>query len=276
MSITNNQNIGQTRGCVFDIQRFSTRDGPGIRTTVFVKGCTLRCAWCHNPESIRPEPELQYFREKCTHCGACAAVCPCHTMKNGHHIFDRTMCNGCGLCVDSCYYDALFLAGKNYTAEEIMATVKRDRSYYDSSGGGLTVSGGEPLRQAAFTAALLRMAREAGISTAVDTAANVSREDLQLVLPWTDIFLLDIKHLDPARHAFYTGSDNLQIQRNARLILESDARVIIRVPLIDGFNHDEDSLSMIRSWLAAAGDRIERVDYLPYHDLGLVKKESLR
>lgn len=276
MTDTRTTQPGDVTGCIFDIQRFSTRDGPGIRTTVFLKGCTLRCAWCHNPESIRPLPELQYFREKCTHCGDCAVVCPFHTMKNGVHRFDRSMCNGCGLCVDSCLHDALFLAGRDVRAEEVMQTVIRDRAYYQKSGGGLTVSGGEPLYQADFTAALFQIARESGISTALDTAVHVDSEQLKLVLPWTDLFLLDIKHMDSRRHAFHTGSGNERIQANAALLLESNARIIVRVPIIPGFNDDEKSQTDIRQWLEKAGNRIERVDYLPWHDLGKVKKESLR
>lgn len=263
-----------TSGFIFDIQRFSVKDGPGIRTTVFLKGCNLRCNWCHNPESIRPWQELQYFSQLCVQCGACAEICPCHTVKNGEHRFDRSTCNLCGACAKACTYDALRMAGRSMTAEAVMDIVRKDVNYYKRSGGGLTLSGGEPLEQVDFAAAIFQQARQEGIHTALDTAGNVPFSRFEAVLPYVNLVLLDIKNMDPVRHAFYSGSDNSQILANARQLFERKIPMHIRVPVIPGINDDESSLEQIRAFVSNQPS-VQKIEFLPYHDLGLAKAASL-
>ena len=244
-------------GTVFNIQKFSVHDGPGLRTTVFFKGCNLRCPWCHNPESWRPEPQLLFFREKCTGCGLCREVC------------GRESCTLCGGCAQVCTAGARAVCGREYTVRQVMDQVLADKAFYDKSGGGVTFSGGECMLQPEFLAELLRACRSAGISTAVDTAGCVPFERFERILPDTDLFLYDIKCVSPALHKAYTRVDNSRILENYRRLLAEKARVWVRVPVIPGFNDDPREMEKIRAFLAE--NPSEKVELLAYHDLGAAK-----
>lgn len=259
---------------VFEIKRFAVHDGDGIRTTVFLKGCPLRCIWCHNPEGISPSPELAYYAHKCVGCGECAEVCPsgAHAMVNGVHTFDRALCTACGKCAEVCLGNALTLYGKEMTVDELMPRLLEDREFYLNSGGGVTVSGGECLTHADFCRELLSRLNAEGISTAVDTCGFVSREAIDKVLPFTDVFLYDLKAIDSAVHEKCTGRDNKIILENLRYIAKSDALIEIRTPYVPDYNDKE--IERIAELLRELGGDIS-IRILPYHNYAASKYESL-
>lgn len=265
------------RGFVFNIQRFSINDGPGIRTTVFLKGCNLQCQWCHNPESIKTDQEIQYFGQKCVRCGKCVEVCPTTAIymnPNGEKIFDRSKCNQCGLCIEHCLYGALSFVAQYMEADEVVSIIKKDEAYYQNSGGGLTISGGEPLLQKDFVKEVFSKTRRAGIHNALDTAANVSWACLEEVLPLTDLVLLDLKVMDPEEHKKVTGSTNKQILENAVKLSQVDVDMIVRIPVIPGINNTDENMSKAADFLRDF-QRLLFVELLPYHDLGVDKYLSL-
>ena len=244
-------------GMVTDIQRFSIHDGPGIRTTVFLKGCNLRCFWCHNPETLRREPELQYYPDRCIACGACVVACPegAHAMVvgpdgTGLHAFDRSRCTACGACVVTCYSRALVMAGERKSAADVVEVVLRDRTYYETSGGGVTVSGGEPLSQVEFTHAILAACRDAGIATAVETASAVPWERFERILPVVDLVMTDVKSLDPGVHRRATGVGNRLILENIRRLADRGVPLIVRTPVVPGVNDTEEAIGAIASFAA--------------------------
>ena len=269
------------QGLIFNIQRFSIQDGPGIRTTVFLKGCSLRCFWCHNPEGIRPCPEIQFFPERCIGCGECLAACPqgAHVVEGERRIFHRERCQGCGRCAETCYAGALVLAGRRLTVEEVMAEVLRDRPFYETSGGGVTLSGGEPLLQPAFSLALLAACRAEGIHTAIETAANCRWEDLQALLPVTDLVMMDIKHLDPIRHREATGVSNERILANARRLAQSSKPVVYRIPVVPTVNDTPEAIAalagFVRSLPPCPDGQRHSLELLPFHRLAANKYQSL-
>lgn len=242
---------------IFDIQRTSMVDGPGIRTTVFFKGCNLHCAWCHNPESQNAAPQMLFYRDKCTGCGKCAQVCP-HALQS---------CDLCGKCTIYCPTEARKICGKEYTVEEILHEVEKDKLFYDTSGGGVTFSGGECMLQIDFLEAILQACCEKGLSCAVDTAGAVAWERFARVLPYTDLFLYDIKCMDPKKHKEYVGADNTLILSNLARLLEAGAPVWIRVPVIAGVNDTVAEMEAIRDFLHSHG-KVQRVELLPYHRMG--------
>ncbi len=261
------------QGLVFDIQRYSSHDGPGIRTTVFMKGCPLGCFWCHNPESISLRPEVLVNAAKCIGCGACIHACPCGAMRNVAAM-DRARCTGCGACASACPAKALSLAGKLMDCDEIVREILKDKAFYDRSGGGVTFSGGEALLQSAFVAQTLKSSKEQGIHTAVDTSGAVPYESIEEVLPHTDLFLYDIKTADAAKHAQGCGTDNARVLENLERLCRAGANVLIRVPVIPGFNDDEASMRAIGDVIAAMpGER--NVELLRFHRMGAGKYESL-
>ena len=263
-------------GVIFDIQKFCIHDGPGIRTTVFLKGCPLRCAWCHNPESQRQKSELLYTGHSCIGCGACLSVCPdhAHRIEDGTHILDRALCRACGICAKACPAQALSIAGKEVSAEEILSEVLRDKPFYEASGGGLTISGGEPCLQSDFTLALLKGAKENGLHTCVETCGFTDTEKLLAIAAFTDLFLYDWKCTDNALHRTYTGVGNEKILKNLYALDEIGASVILRCPIIPEVNNNAAHFDGIAA-LANELKCISAVEIEPYHAFGTGKSESL-
>ena len=261
-----------TTGMVFDIRKFSIHDGPGIRTTVFLKGCPLECAWCHNPESQASEPELIMRPNRCQRCGACVEACPEDAIQLGADgpITDRTRCERCGICVDACFSGARELAGREFTVTQVMAEIERDRPFYDESGGGATFSGGEPLLQTEFLLELLRSCRAQEIHTALDTCGYAPWSALDRVRPYVDLFLYDIKTMDDGQHRALTGASNRLILENLRALSELGHSINLRVPVIPGINDGADNIRAIGA-LAAHLPSIDRVELLPYHRIGAEK-----
>ena len=261
-------------GKVFNIQRFSVHDGPGIRTTIFFKGCNLRCRWCHNPESYRTETEMQYFREKCVGCGECVEACSRGVyIENGKRVGTEN-CVLCRACEDACMSGALKYAGEEYTVEQLVKIALRDMDYYNASGGGVTVSGGEPLLQYEFVGELFAQLKQAGVSTALDTAGNVEFDRFEQVLPHTDLVLLDLKIMDDELHRKYTGVSNQKILENARKLMESGQRMHVRVPVMAGVNDTLENALALKTFIQGY-DCIEEVRFLPYHNMGLTKAASV-
>ena len=263
-------------GIVTNIQRFSIHDGPGIRTTVFMKGCNLRCFWCHNPETLASRPELQLFLERCIGCGECLARCPntCHLMVDGQRQFVRQSCVGCGRCAETCYAEALVLVGKEMTASEVVEEVLRDRPFYETSDGGVTLSGGEPLLQLAFSKAILQQCRDEGLHTAVETAANLPWDRIASILPLTDLAMMDIKLMDSARHRECTGVANERILENARRLGRKARSLIVRTPIVPGVNDNADDVRAVAEF-AATLPNLLYYELLPFHPMATSKYDSL-
>jgi pyruvate formate lyase activating enzyme len=265
------------QGLVFDIKRCAVSDGPGIRTTVFLKGCPLGCLWCHNPESIAHGPQFRYVAQKCAACGQCAVACPrgCHRIDDdGRHVLDRIACAQCGRCVTACTPGAMELVGRFMSVAEVMAVVLRDVRYYAASGGGLTVSGGEPLLQPAFTGELLAEAKRRGIHTCLDTTGQAPAAHLLDLLPYVDLLLYDYKESDPQRHRQYTGVDNRLIVENLRQANARGGRIILRCPIIPRHNDRAEHFEAIAR-LTQKLDNIVQIDILPFHPLAADKCEQV-
>ena len=251
-------------GNILNIQHFSLDDGPGIRSTVFFKGCNLRCAWCHNPESQHAEPQLMYERDKCKGCGKCLEKCP-HALQT---------CTLCGACAFYCMAGARRLCGREYGAEDLLCEILADKAFYDSSEGGVTFSGGECMLQADFLAEMLRLCRANGVRTAVDTAGHVPFERFERILADTDLFLYDVKVMDARLHRQYVGVENDLILSNLAALLKRGARVWVRVPVVCGINDTEAEMRALRAFLTENGWP-ERIELLPYHALGVGKAAAL-
>ncbi|MDR2049620.1 MAG: glycyl-radical enzyme activating protein [Treponema sp.] len=263
-------------GIITNVQRFSLDDGPGARTTVFFKGCTLSCKWCHNPETISAKRQLQYGERSCKSCGSCTRVCAtgAHRMEEAGHVLDRKTCTRCFACVEACPYGALSVAGREITVDELGAELLRDMSFYQRSGGGVTLSGGEPLLQADFAASVFRFLKEHRIHTALDTAGNVPWSAFVKVLPWVDLVLFDIKIAAPKKHEEMTGVSNRLILENFKRLSGEKAAVWVRTPLIQGVN-DGDSETDGRIRILAEAAKAEKVELLPFHRYGIGKYASL-
>ena len=271
--------MGDVTGVVFDIQRFSLHDGPGIRTTVFMKGCPLGCVWCHNPESRERTPEIASYPSKCIGCGACVSACPhgAQMMGNeadgGARIFNRAACVRCGACARACPALSLAVIGKEMAVDEVISEVMKDEVFYRNS-GGMTLSGGEPLYQPEFTLALLAAAKLSGLHTCVETSGAADYEIIERCAAYTDIFLYDIKETDPERHRAVAGVSNKLIIQNLENLDKTGASVILRCPIIPGLN-DRDDHFMAVGALAERLFNVTGVDVMPYHPLGLSKAEAI-
>ena len=264
-----------TVGHILDIQHFSVHDGPGIRCTVFLKRCNLRCLWCHNPESILARPvELSYVPSRCIGCGYCFKVCEnrCHRMEDGAHTLDWSKCVRCGRCAENCYARALTTAGRGATAGEVVEEVMRDAMFYETSGGGVTLSGGEPMLQRVFTETVLAMVKERGVHTALETCAVYDYAWLDGVKEHVDLFLVDFKATDPDAHKRFTGADNALVLENLQKLYDEGRNVLIRCPIVQGQNDTPEHFKKIAE-LTNAFPSFAGAELLPYHRLGVSKIE---
>ena len=263
---------------IFNIERCATEDGPGIRTTVFLKGCNLRCKWCANPESQSFKPEILFKEIKCIGCGKCINSCPQQAIKNmpGYGmITDSDKCKLCGTCIDGCYADARVRQGTDYTVEELMEVLGRDEHYYLASGGGITVSGGEPLMYSKFIHACARKIRKRGWNILIETCGQVPQENIEMIAPDVDTIYCDYKHYDPEKHKELTGVDNRQIISNIRWIDEHfEGDFYLRYPYIPGCNDGTEAIEQFLKF-AEQLSKVKEVVFLPYHRLGLPKYQGL-
>ncbi len=263
-------------GCVFDIKKYAIHDGPGIRTTVFFKGCPLRCRWCHNPESWAVAPEMSLRQGRCVRCGCCVELCSQGAVSILEHgpVTDPGKCTLCGECIVACSAGAREIIGQRMTAAEVMAQVKKDTIFYDQSGGGVTFSGGEPLIQPEFLLSLLAACKTEGIRTAVDTTCHADPQVIHRVAEFADLFLCDIKHMNGQLHRQFTGVDNERILSNIRMLSTVAKEVYVRIPIIPGFNSGPDNVQQTAQFVQAL-KTVRRVDVLPYNRGGLEKAVRL-
>ncbi|MBQ8873969.1 MAG: glycyl-radical enzyme activating protein [Bacteroides sp.] len=261
---------------IFDIKRFAINDGPGIRVTLFMKGCPLRCVWCHNPEGLESRQQKMYVKKKCIGCQTCVDVCPQHGLVlTPDGIKQTAECTHCGKCVEECPTLALEMAGKAYSMAELMKLVEKDRLVMETSGGGVTLCGGEPLMHPDYLVEILEELGRRNLHRTVDTTLYASEATIERVLPHTDLFMVDMKHMNSELHQKYTGVPNEPILRNIRLIAEKGARYWIRIPLIEGVNADEENIRQCIAFLKGLPTPPEMVNILPYHDIGIGKHKRL-
>jgi pyruvate formate lyase activating enzyme len=263
-----------TEALISHIQRFSSDDGPGIRTTVFFKGCSLNCIWCHNPECLAQSIQLQFYERRCSNCGECVNICPSHAQELAGDVrsINRTKCRKCFQCVDACSTQALQRSGKFITVQDLVSEVVKDADYYQYSKGGVTLSGGEPLVQWEFCREFAQNLYRKNVRLAIDTAGFVPYENFAAVLPYVDLFLYDIKFYNSAKHKKYTGHPNVLIKENLEKLIRAGATITIRIPVIPGI-HGDHELELISDYLYR--NNIDAVELLPYHDLGVHKYGSL-
>jgi pyruvate formate lyase activating enzyme len=264
-------------GRVFDIKRYSIHDGPGIRTTVFLKGCSLRCLWCHNPESVDPGPELMHWPGRCARCHACLEACPKGAVakdSTGAVVVDRAGCDLCGKCAEACLYDAMQIIGREMSVDEVLEEAGKDLVFYEQSGGGVTLSGGDPFVQPVFAGAILDACRRRGIRTALDTAGVSSDGALDRLAAKTDLVLFDLKVMDDARHREFTGVSNAPILDNLKRLAAGKTEVWVRIPLVAGVNDDDGNVRRTIAFLVSL-KTVRRVGILPYHSGGLEKARRI-
>jgi pyruvate formate lyase activating enzyme len=262
------------KAIIFDIQRYSVHDGPGIRTLVFFKGCPLRCKWCQNPESLDMKKEIAFLAGKCIGCGECAKACPREAIifENSSRI-SRDLCDRCGECAEVCYAEALTVVGKEYDVRSLLDVVERDRPFYEQSGGGVTVSGGEPTLQFDFLLDFLRAAKQAGLNTVIETCGAFSWDKFKTLLPYLDNIYFDLKLVSEEEHKRLTDTSNRQILANARKLMETDKKVVFRVPLVPAMTMTEKNISDIIGLLKEL--KQEEVHLLPYHKMGESKLQRV-
>ena len=262
------------KSLITDIQRFSLNDGPGIRTTVFFKGCNMRCSWCHNPETLSFGPDLLFYSAKCIHCGKCFGACPAHAHQivDGKHVINRSLCIRCGKCAEVCYAEALTVSGKEMTVEEILAEVRQDKPYYASFGGGVTLSGGEVLCHVEFAAKLARACKAEGIPVALETNLSQPLERIRPLLAEVDLIMADCKLFDDAQHRAHTGISNETVLANLKAI--ENIPMIVRTPLIPGVTDTEENLRAIAQFLAGK-ENLKYYELLNFNPLGSAKYTGL-
>jgi pyruvate formate lyase activating enzyme len=261
---------------VISITRMTVHNGPGIRTLILFKGCPLRCVWCSTPESWNESPEIAFYTDRCILCGDCIPVCPRTAITAGDKavIINRELCNNCSQCVTVCNTEALRLLGQKYTIEELVQEVKKDKVVFKHSGGGVTVSGGEPLLDPEFALELFRSFKQNGINVGVDTCGYVPRKNVEVVLPYVDFFLWDIKHMDDDKHKEFTGVSNRLILDNLRFVSDNSIPVYIRLPIIPGYNDSEENLRAVCEFAKDLSSLVE-INLLPLHHLGKARYVAL-
>lgn len=266
----------ETKAHIFNIQRCSTEDGPGLRTTLFLKGCSMRCAWCHNPEGLNAGFQVMWIESKCEGCGKCIEICPNEAIIAGEAVLvtDPKKCRTCGTCVDACLQNAREISGKDITVAQALDTVRRDRIFYSKSGGGVTLSGGEACLQWEFAREFFKACKEEGIHTALDTCGCVKPENLKSVLAYSDLVLYDLKVADPVVHKKCTGVDLSPVLKNARCISSLSIPMWIRIPVIPGYTDSPENMAGLGAIIKELAT-VERVDLLPYHRLGEAKYKGL-
>jgi pyruvate formate lyase activating enzyme len=264
------------KGIITDIQRFSVHDGPGIRTTVFLKGCSNRCGWCHNPETFVIKPQLEFFSERCVACGRCLAACMAgaHSIRDGRHIFHRTLCNNCRKCTESCYSGALVISGRELTVSEVMDQILMDEPYYKRSGGGITLSGGEPVLQWEFAGEILKLCKEYGIHTTLQTAGNYDFECLNALLPYLDLVLYDVKAISEDIYKKEIQGARIRILDNLKTLDSSEIPIIVRTPVVGPVNDNELEIEGIARYLNGLAHLVHYI-LIPYHGLGKIKYDAL-
>lgn len=266
----------KVEGCIFNIMKYSIHDGPGIRTTVFMKGCPLSCLWCHNPESQMPKPQVMRFPGRCIGCGSCAKVCSTGAIfiSEGKMIYDMTKCISCGKCTEVCYAGAMEKAGEYMTVEDAMKEIEKDMAFYEESGGGVTFSGGEPFMQPDFLKALLISCHRKGIHTTVDTSGFVKKDIIMELSQYIDLLLYDLKIMNDTIHKKYVGKSNDIILDNLKTLINMGKRIFIRVPIIPGINDQKENLEAMGRFLSGLRG-IEQINVLPYHDIAKEKYKRL-
>lgn len=263
------------KGIIFNLQKFCIHDGDGIRTCVFLKGCPLNCIWCHNPESISKAPCLSFNKTKCSSCGRCTTLCSAREINDGTITINRQKCEKCGKCVKACLNNANEIIGREATATEVFNEVIKDKIFYDTSGGGITATGGEPSFQPGFTLSLLTLARDAGISRAIETCGMGSCDFYKKAAELGTTFLFDVKCIDPLLHKRLTGADNLHISENLKFLMDIGADIIIRLPLIPNCNDSREDIDKLADFLKANAGRYRYAEIMPYHALGVSKSEYI-
>jgi len=263
-------------GIVFDIKRYAIHDGPGIRTTVFLKGCLLNCPWCHNPEGKSTEQEFMWWKERCMGCRDCQNACPngAISFPDDSFVLDKSKCDFCGVCVESCYSQALKLVGEKMTVTQVIKEIEKDMAFYDESGGGASLSGGEPLLQPDFSHNLLKACKELGIHTAVDTCGHTDSDAILKISKYTDLFLYDLKVINDQKHIKFTGVSNKLILENLKKLSQNQKRIIVRFPLVPGFNDDEKDISEIGEFISSL-NIVKELSILPFHKAGMEKSKRL-
>ncbi len=261
-----------TNGIVFDIKKFSVHDGPGIRTTIFLKGCPLHCAWCHNPEGQSPNKEIHFWSNRCIACHECIDACEYNALSLVENVptRDQNLCQGCGACAEACPAEATELIGKTMTVSEVMQEIQKDILYYDQSGGGVTFSGGEPLLQVNFLEAILEVCKDRAIHSVVDTSGFVQYETIHRVRSLVDLFLYDIKIIDEFRHIHFTGVPNRLILDNLIALSNSGSDIIVRIPIIPGINDCIEDIDQLGKFLVTL-EKVHPVNILPYHSIAIDK-----